>query len=151
VPWPSKREIADTVAHLSSPTKTQAAYPSFLSPLLASLTPSPHPTSDFPIINPILDYAPAHPAHANLLCAVLHPTEPSCWKNFFTFWKKEWVGSARFVAIFAALAQLLSIKKVLKDPETALFKYGMAVLQGATVISGSIGTAWGKSRARSQG
>ncbi len=110
--------------------------------MLASLTPSPHPTSEYPLINPILDYAPAHPAHSNLLCAVLHPTEPSCRTNFLSFWKREWVGSARFVAIFALLTQLLRYKKLLRDPETALFQFGMTIAQGATVISGSIGTAW---------
>lgn len=143
IPWPAPRDIADTIATLSTPTKTAAAYPAFKAPVLSALTPSKYPTTKHPLINPVLDYAPAHPAHSRLLCAVLHPTEPSCSRNFVHFFLREWQASAKFVAAFTALTQLLSYKRVLKDPETALFKFALAVVQGATVISGSIGTAWG--------
>lgn len=143
IPWPAPRDIADTIATLSTPSRTAAAYPSFKAPVLSALTPSKFPTSAYPLINPVLDYAPVHPAHSRLLCAVLHPTQPSCSRNFVGFFAKEWQASAKFVAIFTAVTQLLSYKKVLKDPETALFRFGLAVVQGATVISGSIGTAWG--------
>ncbi|SJX60099.1 uncharacterized protein SRS1_11412 [Sporisorium reilianum f. sp. reilianum] len=143
IPWPAPRDIADTIATLSTPSATSAAYPTFKAPVLSALTPSKYPTTQYPLINPVLDYAPAHPAHSRLLCAVLHPTEPSCSKNFLSFFAREWQASAKFVAVFTALTQLLSYKKVLKDPETALFKFALAVVQGATVISGSIGTAWG--------
>ncbi len=143
IPWPAPRDIADTIAMLSTPSKSAAAYPGFKAPVLSALTPSKYPTTKYPLINPILDYAPAHPAHSRLLCAILHPTEPSCSKNFLGFFAREWKASAKFVALFTAVTQLLSYKKVLKDPETALFKFALAVVQGATVISGSIGTAWG--------
>ncbi|EPQ32155.1 uncharacterized protein PFL1_00352 [Pseudozyma flocculosa PF-1] len=142
IPWPAPREVADTIALLSTPSSTSPAYPAFSAPLLSALTPLDHATTSYSLINPILDYSPAHPAHTSLLCAVLHPTEPSCWKNFFSFWVREWGASARFVAAFAAIGQAFAWKKMLKDPETALFKYAKAVVQGATVISGSIGTAW---------
>ena len=143
IPWPAPRDVADTIATLSTPTATSAAYPTFKAPVLSALTPSKYPTTRYALINPVLDYAPAHPAHSRLLCALLHPTEPSCSKNFLGFFAREWQASAKFVAVFSALTQLLSYKKVLKDPETALFKFALAVIQGATVISGSIGTAWG--------
>ncbi|PWN45534.1 hypothetical protein IE81DRAFT_320296 [Ceraceosorus guamensis] len=142
IPWPSGRTVVDNIAALSTPSKTASAYPAFSSPLLSALTPSKHPTSPYDAINPLLDYAPAHPSHANLLCAVLHPRDPSCSNNFVSFWKREWVASAKFVAAVMAVLNLIGIKKVIKDPETAIFKYGMAVLQGATLISGSIGSAW---------
>ncbi|KAJ1030534.1 hypothetical protein NDA16_001443 [Ustilago loliicola] len=143
IPWPASRDIADTIATLSTPNSTSAAYPAFKAPVLSALSPSKYPTTKYALINPVLDYAPAHPAHSRLLCAILHPTEPSCSKNFLGFFAREWQASAKFVAVFTALTQLLSYKKVLKDPETALFKFALAVVQGATVISGSIGTAWG--------
>ncbi|EST09712.1 Transmembrane protein [Kalmanozyma brasiliensis GHG001] len=143
IPWPAPRDIADTIATLSTPTSTSAAYPGFKAPVLSGLTPAKYPTTRHALINPILDYAPAHPAHTRLLCAILHPTEPSCSRNFLSFFAREWQASAKFVAAFTALTQLLSYKKVLKDPETALFRFALAVVQGATVISGSIGTAWG--------
>ena len=143
IEWPEPREIANVIADLSERTKTKTPYPSFSAPLLSALTPSEHPTTTLHKLNPILDYSPAHPAHTNMLCAVLHPKEPSCSRNFARFWIKEWVASARFVAIFAAIAQAFSWKKVMRDPETALFRYVTAIVQGATVISGSIGSAWG--------
>ncbi|GAC96640.1 hypothetical protein PHSY_004223 [Pseudozyma hubeiensis SY62] len=143
IPWPAPRDVADTIAQLSTPSSTAAAYPAFQAPVLSALTPSKYPTTRYPLINPILDYAPAHPAHSRLLCAVLHPTQPSCSRNFLGFFASEWQASAKFVAVFTAITQLISYKKVLKDPETALFKFALAVVQGATVISGSIGTAWG--------
>lgn len=143
IPWPAPRDIADTIASLSTPSSTAAAYPAFKAPVLSALTPSKYPTTRYALINPVLDYAPVHPAHSRLLCAVLHPTEPSCSRNFASFFAREWQASAKFVAIFTALTQLLSYRKVIKDPETALFKFALAVVQGATVISGSIGTAWG--------
>lgn len=143
IPWPAPRDVADTIAQLSTPTRTAAAYPSFKAPVLSALTPAKYPTSAYPLVNPVLDYAPVHPAHSRLLCAVLHPTEPSCARNFAAFFAHEWQASAKFVAAFTAVTQVLAYKKVLSDPETALFRFGLAVVQGATVISGSIGTAWG--------
>ncbi|KIS71636.1 uncharacterized protein UMAG_00077 [Mycosarcoma maydis] len=143
IAWPASRDIADTIAALSTPSATAAAYPAFKAPVLSALTPPKYPTSKYTLINPVLDYAPAHPAHSRLLCAVLHPTQPSCLKNLLSFFATEWQASAKLVALFTAISQLLSYKKLLNDPETALFKFALAVVQGATVISGSIGTAWG--------
>ncbi|PWN53209.1 hypothetical protein IE53DRAFT_201485 [Violaceomyces palustris] len=143
ISWPSPREIVDTIADLSTPTRTAAPFPGFVSPLLSSLTPSNHPSTEFGAINPIIDYSPAHPAHERLLCAVLHPGEPSCSRNFVGFFLKEWAASARFVALFTGIISAFSYKKFLKDPESAFLKYILTVIQGATVISGSIGTAWG--------
>ncbi|PWZ02976.1 hypothetical protein BCV70DRAFT_197218 [Testicularia cyperi] len=143
IPWPAPREVADTIAALSTPTRSAAAYPAFKAPVLSALTPSKYPASKYPVINPVLDYAPVHPAHSRLLCSLLHPTQPSCSKNFLHFFASEWQASAKFVAAFTAVTQLLAYRRVLKDPETALFRFGLAVVQGATVISGSIGTAWG--------
>ncbi|SNX81380.1 uncharacterized protein MEPE_00085 [Melanopsichium pennsylvanicum] len=144
IAWPEPRDIANTIATLSTPTKTSAAYPGFKAPVLSSLNPSKHPSSKYTLVNPVLDFSPAHPAHSRLLCAILHPTQPSCSKNLVNFFLTEWQASAKFVAIFTLASQLLGgYKKFVKDPETALFKFALAVIQGATVISGSIGTAWG--------
>lgn len=142
VAWPSKREIAHHVALLSTPTKTSSAFPTFLSPSLSALQPSPFPTSQYTSINPVLDFSPAHPAHTQLLCAILHPTEPSCKRNFLRFWASEWKASARFVSIFLAAVNVLKWRSWKRDPEGSLFTFAMSVIQGATVISGSIGSAW---------
>ncbi|KAK0525469.1 hypothetical protein OC834_003341 [Tilletia horrida] len=142
ISWPSQRVIVDHIAQLSTPTRTSPAFPSFSSPLLSALTPSPYPTTDFLSINSVLDYGPAHPAHSSLVCAIMHPAEPSCKRNATEFWKREWWGAARFVAGFAALSNVLAWKKLAKDPETAIFRFLLATIQGATVITGSISTAW---------
>ncbi|KAE8225469.1 hypothetical protein CF319_g1795 [Tilletia indica] len=142
IAWPSQRVIVDHIGQLSTPTRTSSAFPAFSSPLLSALKPSPYPTTDFSQINPVLDYGPAHPAHTSLVCAIMHPAEPSCKRNATEFWKREWWGAARFVAGFAALGNVLAWSKVAKDPETALFRFLLSTIQGATVITGSISTAW---------
>lgn len=146
IPWPSRRQIADHVALLSTPSRTASAFPSFTSPSLSALHPSPYPTTSYKEINPVLDFSPAHPAHTELLCALLHPTEPSCRKNLLDFWKREWFASARFIGTFLAAFNVLRWKAWLKDPEKQLFGFSLSVAQGATVISGSIGAAWGECR-----
>ncbi|KAK0551458.1 hypothetical protein OC846_002013 [Tilletia horrida] len=142
ISWPKQRVIVDHIAQLSTPTKTASAFPAFSSPLLSALTPSAYPTTDYSQINAVLDYGPSHPAHTSLVCALMHPTEPSCKRNATEFWKREWLSSAKFVAAFAALGNVFAWGKVKKDPETALFKFLLSTIQGATVITGSIGTAW---------
>lgn len=142
IPWPTGRQVVDHIALFSTPTSQSSAFPTFVSPSLSALHPSPYPTTSHAIINPILDYSPAHPAHTKLLCALLHPTEPSCKRNFLRFWAKEWTASARFISMFLAVVNVLKWRLWKKDPEGSLFKFVMAVAQGATVISGSIGTAW---------
>ena len=142
IEWPSKREVADHVAILSTPTAKSSAFPNFISPSLSALHPSPYPTTSYPRINPVLDFSPAHPAHSRLLCALLHPTEPSCKRNFLRFWATEWKASARFISVFLAAVNVLKWKSWKKDPEGSLFRLAMGVVQGATVISGSIGSAW---------
>lgn len=140
--WPTRREIADHVALLSTPKKDQTPFPGFTSPSLAALNPSARPTTPFSKINPVLDWSPAHPAHSRLLCAMLHPTEPSCRSNYLHYWATEWKQSAKFVAAITAVFNLFKLRSWKRDPEGSLFRFVMSVCQGATVISGSIATAW---------
>lgn len=140
--WPTRREIADHVALLSTPKKDQTPFPGYTSPSLAALHPSTQPTTPFPKINPVLDWSPAHPAHSRLLCAMLHPTEPSCRANYLHYWATEWKQSAKFVAAITAIFNLFKLRSWKRDPEGSLFRFVMSVCQGATVISGSIATAW---------
>lgn len=143
VAWPSRQTISDHVALLATPSPTSKPFPSFTSPLLSALSPSRHPTTPYTAINPILDYSPAHPAHTQLMCAMLHPTEPSCRKTLLNHFRVEWLASAKFAGAFALASSLLFRgKRWIKDPETQLFKVVAATLQGASVISGSIGTSW---------
>ncbi|PWN29268.1 hypothetical protein BDZ90DRAFT_103814 [Jaminaea rosea] len=145
VDWPSKATISDHVALLATPSGTAKPFPSFTSPLLSSLgeKASRHPTTPYGAINPILDYSPAHPAHTRLMCAMLHPREPSCRTTLWNHFRAEWPASARFAGLFALLSSLLFRAKSWKrDPERQLFKLFSATLQGASVISGSIGTSW---------
>lgn len=74
---------------------------------------------------------------------MIHPTEPSCKATLLKHFKTEWLASARFSGVFALLASVVFRgKRWWKDPETEIFKVVVATLQGATLISGSIGTAW---------
>lgn len=78
------------------------------------------------------------------MCALLHPTEPSCRTNYLNFWAQEWKQTAKFVAVFTALFNVLRWRAWKKDPEGSLFRFALNVAQGATVISGNIATAWGE-------
>lgn len=143
VEWPSRQTISDHVALLATPTPTNKPFPSFTSPLLSAMKPSKHPTTPYHAINPILDYSPAHPAHTQLMCAMLHPTEPSCRQTLINHFKAEWLASARFAGAFALLSSVLfRSRSWVQDPETQIFKVAAATVQGASVISGSVGTSW---------
>lgn len=142
ISWPSRREIADHVALLSTPSKSAKPFPEFTSPALSAIHPSPQATTPYAKINPVLDWSPAHPAHSRLLCAMLHPTEPSCRANYLNYWSTEWKRSAKFVALFTAFFNLFKLRSWKRDPEGSLFRFVMSVAQGATVISGSIASAW---------
>lgn len=77
------------------------------------------------------------------MCAMLHPTEPSCKQTFINHFKNEWLASARFAGAFALVSSLVFRRKSwIRDPETQIFKVAAATVQGASIISGSIGTSW---------
>lgn len=149
ISWPSHRQIADHVALMSTPTPTSAPFPAFSSASLSSLRSSGVPSSSpYSVINPILDWSPAHPSHSRLMCAMLHPNEPSCKVNYLNFWSSEWKQSAKFVALITAVFNVFKWRSWKRDPEGSLFRFAMSVAQGATVISGNIAAAWGESMGR---
>lgn len=141
IPWPSQQEIIDTIAQLSTPKQKVAAYPAFKSPLLSALS-AHNPSSAYEVINPILDYAPAHPDHTSLLCAVLHPNNPSCRSVFFEFWRKQWPANLKLVSLVLGAVALARFKTTSSDPETAVFQFGMGSVQAATFLTGFVGSMW---------
>lgn len=141
IPWPSQQRIIDTIAFLSTPKKKVGAYPAYRSPLLAGPS-ALKPSSEIEVINPLLDYAPAHPGHTSLLCAVLHPNDPSCASVWLQFWRKEWPSNLKLVGLALGLWTLARFKTLVQNPEDALFRFGMGSVQSATFMTGFVGSLW---------
>ncbi|GAA97354.1 uncharacterized protein L969DRAFT_49223 [Mixia osmundae IAM 14324] len=138
--WPTPRETVNTIAKIASDKKP---YPAFDSPLLhpeagKSMLPA---DGRFDTVKPILDML-AHPGHTRLVSAILHPAEPSGWETFKAHMSAELPPSLRFMSILSGLGMLLRYKKVLRDPENAVYSFVTSTLGGSIFLSGAIGSAW---------
>ncbi|KAM0748928.1 hypothetical protein T439DRAFT_382026 [Meredithblackwellia eburnea MCA 4105] len=136
LPWPHPRQIVDGITSCS-----RARYPPYVSPTLhpdtAGHSPLPIPSSLKPILTEL-----THPGHKNLTCAILHPTEISCWTTFDGFVKDEFKGAAKFFGALSLIGAALRWKKTLKDPEGAIFRIVLGTITSSSFLSLAIGTAW---------
>ncbi|EJD03402.1 uncharacterized protein FOMMEDRAFT_20509 [Fomitiporia mediterranea MF3/22] len=83
--------------------------------------------------------------HAYTLCAELHPSEPSCLKNYIKASLDESSRTWRWVGAFSVLPILLSKKNkemLARDPMRVLWKWLTATVRGTAFVTGSITTAW---------
>jgi hypothetical protein len=113
----------------------------FVSPILypANLAPLP-PTIDS-IISPITSRA--HPSVPYLSCALLHPSNPSCFSAYLSHNIISFSGLARFFALFYAATALPQYKRFLKSPISSLNRLAKTILRTTAAISGAIGASWG--------
>lgn len=100
MPWPTGREIVDRVKILAS-----LYYPEFYSSKLHGRDVPPLP-DNLKLIQPVLEIA--HPAHSKMLCAMLHPEEPSCLVTYTKFIAKEGIDALKFMGIVYAISLILS-------------------------------------------
>jgi hypothetical protein len=84
----------------------------------------------------------AHPAIENLSCALLHPHDTSCLREYFTFWLGAFPGLARFFAVVYTAFALPKYKSFLNSPGKFLNKLSLRILSITTFITGAIGTSW---------
>ncbi|RHZ59506.1 hypothetical protein Glove_363g34 [Diversispora epigaea] len=133
IPWPKGREIVDRIAILAS-----LHYPEFYSPKLHGRDPA-LPKVLKPI-QPILEIA--HPAHNKMMCATLHPEDPSCFITYLKFIAKEGVAALKFMSIGHAIFLATRWKYYLSRPKEANYVIP-EIFKGATFITMSIATAWG--------
>jgi hypothetical protein len=136
VTWPSTDNIVDAVAEMA-----RLRWPPFVSPILNPGALNTLPPSIDPIISPITSRA--HPALQHLSCALIHPSETSC---FMAYLRQNLLGFpklARFFTLYYGAFSLLRITAYFKAPVATLNKLAKQVLQTTMALSTAISASWG--------
>ncbi|KAK9364866.1 hypothetical protein V1509DRAFT_634964 [Lipomyces kononenkoae] len=131
--WPTPVEIFDSVKNI-----TLERYPPFNSPIL-------HPDSyalpsNFRLIDPIVSQA--HPGISHLSCALIHPYEDSCFRNFAKTSLTQFFQFAKYTGGIYALLSLVSYKKFkfnMKQESATVLKN---FLRTNTFLTMTTATAW---------
>ncbi|WXC58671.1 hypothetical protein SNK03_004572 [Fusarium graminearum] len=132
--WPQTSEIVDSLAQMA-----RLSWPAFVSPTLFPgkevLPPS------LTAIAPLTSRA--HPLITSLSCATLHPGDPSCARNYLTFWLQSFPPFARFfVAVFSALTVIPRFSALYHNPLATLQLIITKALRMSTFATGALSTAW---------
>ncbi|CAJ0905797.1 16369_t:CDS:2 [Entrophospora sp. SA101] len=138
ISWPTGREIVDRIEILAS-----LYYPKFYSSKLHGRDAPPLPDA-LKSVKVIFEIA--HPAHTKMMCAMLHPEDPSCLRTFTKFIVKEGLTALKFMGVMHAVGLLFKSKSFLKRPND-IIKHILnstipATFKGATFITMAISTAW---------
>jgi hypothetical protein len=136
VTWPNPDNIVDALAQMA-----RLRWPTFVSPILFPKMTTTLPASIDPIISPITSRA--HPGIQNLSCALIHPSDPSCFLAYLRQMLLSFPQIAKlFTKYYGALA-LLRFKKILEAPVASLNRFSESVLRSTVAVAGSIGASWG--------
>ncbi|KEF58978.1 uncharacterized protein A1O9_03821 [Exophiala aquamarina CBS 119918] len=135
VRWPKWNEIVDALAQMA-----RMRWPPFVSPILHPEASNMLPAGINTVISPITSRA--HPATQNLSCALIHPSDPSCFLAFLRHILISFPLLARFYALYYGAFSILRIRKVVKAPLAALNRLSTSVLRSTFATTGSIGMAW---------
>ncbi|CAG8515108.1 9132_t:CDS:2 [Acaulospora morrowiae] len=138
MPWPTGQEIVERITTIAS-----LHYPGFYSPKLHGRDISTLPDALKPI-RPVLEIA--HPAHNKMMCALLHPNDPSCLATYFKFIAKEGVAALKFMVALQALSLIFKWKTLVSRPNEVLTQFlnggTQTIFKGATFITMAIATSW---------
>jgi hypothetical protein len=113
----------------------------FISPILRGCLTSPLPPTISPVISPITSRA--HPALQHLSCALIHPSDPSCFSAYLSQNAASFPQLARFLVLYYGAISLLRSGKLLASPLEFLNKLSAQILRTTAAISGAIGVSWG--------
>ncbi|KAJ8120535.1 hypothetical protein ONZ43_g2776 [Nemania bipapillata] len=97
VKWPNPWDIIDNLAEMA-----KLNWPPFTSPTLFPNQPTLPAT--LTALAPITSQA--YPIITSLSCASLHPADPSCLRNYVTFWVRSFPHLGRFFLIFYSMLML---------------------------------------------
>jgi len=136
VTWPTSHQIVDALAQMA-----RLRWPPFVSPILHPADLHPLPRTIDPVISPITSRA--HPAHQHLSCALIHPSELSCFVAYLRQNLLAFPRLARLFAIYYGALSLPRYKAFVQSPIASLNQLSQQVLRTALAISGIIGTSWG--------
>ena len=113
----------------------------FVSPILKPSIANPLPLSIDPVISPITSRA--HPAIQHLSCALIHPSDPSCFSAYLCHNATSFPKLARFFALYYSAIALLGYQRFITSPLKALNGLSGRILRTTAAISGAIGASWG--------
>ena len=136
VTWPSSNHIVNALAEMA-----RLRWPPFVSPILHPATPNTLPLTVDTVINPITSRA--HPGLQHLSCALIHPSETSCFMAYLRQNLIAFPKIARFFTLYYGAFSLLRFKQYYKAPIASLNKLSKQVLQTTMAISTAIGASWG--------
>lgn len=136
VVWPSHTQIVTALAEMA-----RLNWPPFVSPILHPMSTRTLPPTIDSVITPITSRA--HPATQHLSCALLHPSETSCFTPYLRQILLSFPHLARFFAMYYGALSLLSIKRFYHAPGPFVNHLSQQILKTTMVVSGSIATAWG--------
>ncbi|ETI22612.1 hypothetical protein G647_06688 [Cladophialophora carrionii CBS 160.54] len=136
VTWPTPDSIVDALAQMA-----RLRWPPFVSPILHPKMANTLPASIDPIISPITSRA--HPGIQNLSCALLHPSDPSCFLAYLRQMLLSFPEIAKFFTKYYGALALLRFKKVLEAPMASLNRLSESILRSTIAVAGSIGASWG--------
>lgn len=94
-----------------------------------------------PVISPITSRA--HPALTHLSCALIHPSDASCFAAYLAQNAASFPRLARFFALYYAALTLVAYRKLLHSPFQSLNTFAERTLRTTAAISGAIGASWG--------
>ena len=136
VEWPNPNQIVGALGDMAT-----QKWPPYVSPLLHPNAKQLLPAGIDPIISPITSRA--HPAIQNLSCALLHPSQQSCFETYLQQNLKAFPKMARFFALYYGALSMLSYKRWVKQPVTTANRLAAQILKTTASITGAIGASWG--------
>lgn len=136
VTWPTDRQIVDSLAGMA-----QLRWPVFTSPILTPKLSTTIPAGISPVISPIVSRA--HPALYHLSCALLHPSETTCFTPFLRQFLLSFVSIGRFFTLYYGAFSLIRIRSMMKAPVDSLVRLVGQILKVTLVVTGAIAGSWG--------
>jgi len=136
VVWPTDRQVVDGLADMA-----HLRWPSYVSPILRPKDATTLPADINPAISSITSRA--HPALQNLSCALLHPSETSCFTPFLRQILLSFTRLTRVLTLYYGAFSLLRIRRLIKSPAPFFSDLATKILRVTTILCVTIAGSWG--------
>lgn len=136
VAWPTPDDILDALAQMA-----RLRWPPFVSPILQPGNPNTLPEGISPVISPVTSRA--HPGIHKLSCALIHPSDPSCFMAYLRHNLIAFPQMAKFYTMFYGAISLMRFRAFIDSPVASINALSESILRSTVAVSGAIGAAWG--------